>query len=84
MVTAGQFTLRTQNMGCLPVVNFFLARDGPGRPSADLPAPRRRTSAAGPGGGDRLGGAQHRGWSPTGLRAALTRSYVGSEPGFPR
>ena len=24
MSTPGQFTLQTQNLGCLPIVNFFL------------------------------------------------------------
>jgi transposase len=28
MATPGQFTLRSQTLGCLPVVNFFLARMG--------------------------------------------------------
>jgi hypothetical protein len=28
MSTPGQFTLHTQNLGCLPIVNFFLARIG--------------------------------------------------------
>jgi hypothetical protein len=26
MTTPGQFTLHTQNLGCLPIVNFFLTR----------------------------------------------------------
>src|SRR5665647_1673678 len=28
MSTPGQFTLQTQNLGCLPIVNFFLTRIG--------------------------------------------------------
>jgi hypothetical protein len=28
MTTPGQFTLHSQNLGCLPIVNFFLARIG--------------------------------------------------------
>jgi hypothetical protein len=28
MTTPGQFTLRSQNLGSLPIVNFFLARMG--------------------------------------------------------
>ena len=28
MTTLGQFTLQSQNLGCLPIVNFFLARMG--------------------------------------------------------
>jgi len=28
MTTPGQFTLHSQRLGCLPVVNFFLARIG--------------------------------------------------------
>ena len=28
MSTPGQFTLQTQNLGCLPIVNFFLVRMG--------------------------------------------------------
>jgi transposase len=28
MTTPGQFTLHSQNLGCLPIVNFFLARMG--------------------------------------------------------
>ncbi|HZJ03949.1 MAG TPA: DUF4277 domain-containing protein, partial [Nocardioidaceae bacterium] len=28
MTTPGQFTLRSQHLGCLPIVNFFLTRMG--------------------------------------------------------
>jgi hypothetical protein len=28
MTTPEQFTLQSQNLGCLPIVNFFLARMG--------------------------------------------------------
>ena len=28
MTTPGQFTLESQNLGCLPIVNFFLTRIG--------------------------------------------------------
>ena len=28
MTTPGQFTLHSQNLGCLPIVNFFLNRIG--------------------------------------------------------
>src|SRR5665811_1484500 len=28
MSTPGQFTFQTQNLGCLPIVNFFLTRIG--------------------------------------------------------
>ena len=67
--TPGQFTLRSQSMGALPVVNFFLTRMG----LADhlqtyLPhddARLRLAPAAVIGGG----GAQHRGRSPSGLCA---------------
>lgn len=32
MTTPGQFTLHSQNLGCLPIVNFFLNRIGGGAP----------------------------------------------------
>ena len=68
MTTPGQFTLESQNLGCLPIVNFFLTRIGLADHLRNYLPPGRRPAAADPGNGDRLGSAQPRGRSPPGLR----------------
>jgi len=64
-----QFTLQTQNLGCLPIVNFFLTRIGVADHLQTYLPPWGRAVAADSGSGGRGGGAQPGGGSPPALRS---------------